>query len=150
MRKSVRNGFTLVEILIVVVILGILAAIVIPQFANASNDALKGTLRTQLQTISSQLELYRVREVGSYPDDIITDTDNDGWGKLVTEGYLREAPRNGYTGEAKLADGDEDAAIGADSDSANGWYFDNTGTSGTYGQVFAAGFDLDKNLFEHE
>ena len=45
------KGFTLVEILIVVIILGILAAIVIPQFTNASSDARKNSLTSQLQTV---------------------------------------------------------------------------------------------------
>ena len=43
--KPRKKGFTLVEILIVVIILGILAAIVIPQFANASGDARTTNLR---------------------------------------------------------------------------------------------------------
>lgn len=46
-----RKGFTLVEILIVVVILGILAAIVIPQFTNASEEAKQNSLRSNLQSI---------------------------------------------------------------------------------------------------
>src|SRR5690606_21145974 len=50
-RKMVRKGFTLVEILIVVVILGILAAIVIPQFTNASESAQFSSTVSQLQTI---------------------------------------------------------------------------------------------------
>ncbi len=152
MRKSIHKGFTLVEILIVVVILGILAAIVIPQFANASNDARKGTLQTQLQKISSQPELYRVRNVGSYPSDLITDTANFGWGEMVTGGYLKEAPRNGYTGSQLLVAGVETAAVAQTSASANGWYFDDDGTtpSATYGQVWAAGYDADNNLLEHE
>ena len=59
-RKHSRNaGFTLVEILIVVVILGILSAIVIPQFTSASDTAKANAMTTQLQTIRSQLELYR-------------------------------------------------------------------------------------------
>ena len=55
--RSQKSGFTLVEILIVVIILGILAAIVIPQFTNASQDARKSSLTSQLQTIRSQLSL---------------------------------------------------------------------------------------------
>jgi len=57
----------LVEILIVVVILGILAAIVIPQFTNASQTAKASSLVSQLQTIRSQLELYQVQHNGQYP-----------------------------------------------------------------------------------
>jgi general secretion pathway protein G len=66
--KRVSKGFTLVEILIVVVILGILAAIVIPQFTNASESAKQSSLISQLQTIRSQLELFQVQHNGTYPD----------------------------------------------------------------------------------
>ena len=38
-QNIIRRGFTLIEILIVVVILGILAAVVVPQFTNAADDA---------------------------------------------------------------------------------------------------------------
>ncbi len=66
-RTAVRKGFTLVEILIVVVILGILAAIVIPQFSSASQAAQASSLVTQLQSIRSQLELYQLQHGGDYP-----------------------------------------------------------------------------------
>ncbi len=56
-----NKGFTLVEILIVVVILGILAAIVIPQFTEASTEAKLSSLCSDLQTTRSQLELYKVQ-----------------------------------------------------------------------------------------
>ena len=46
--RARKTGFTLVEILIVVIILGILAAIVIPQFTNASQDAIESALLSQL------------------------------------------------------------------------------------------------------
>lgn len=64
----VRNAFTLVEILIVVIILGILAAIVVPQFTSASEDAQISNTETQLSTIRNQIELYRVRNNAQYPD----------------------------------------------------------------------------------
>src|SRR5436309_9017054 len=65
-RRSQR-GFTLVEILIVVIILGILAAIVIPQFTNASNDARKGNVLAQLQTLRAQIQLYKLQHKDNPP-----------------------------------------------------------------------------------
>ena len=68
MYRRNSKGFTLVEILIVVIILGILAAIVIPQFTNASTDAKKNSLTSQLQTIRSQIELYKLQHNELLPD----------------------------------------------------------------------------------
>jgi general secretion pathway protein G len=65
-RKNAR-GFTLVEILIVVVILGILAAVVIPQFTNASISAKTSTVESQLQSARGQLELFQSQHNGVYP-----------------------------------------------------------------------------------
>jgi general secretion pathway protein G len=66
-RRNTRKGFTLVEILIVVVILGILAAIVIPQFTNASLSARENSLQSTLQTLRSQIELYKVQHGDTLP-----------------------------------------------------------------------------------
>jgi len=62
-----KKGFTLVEILIVVVILGILAAIVIPQFTDASTEAKTSSLCTDLQTMRSQIELYKIQHNDQLP-----------------------------------------------------------------------------------
>lgn len=80
-----RRGFTLVEILIVVVILGILAAIVIPQFARATTQAQEGALASQLQNLQGQIDIYHARN-GTYPPttssqtfwDAMLDTANGG------------------------------------------------------------------------
>jgi len=65
-RKS--RGFTLVEILIVVIILGILAAIVIPQFTSASSDARNNSLASTLQTMRGQIELFKIQHGDTPPD----------------------------------------------------------------------------------
>ncbi|MFA5422573.1 MAG: prepilin-type N-terminal cleavage/methylation domain-containing protein [Phycisphaerae bacterium] len=62
-----KKGFTLVEILIVVVILGILAAIVIPQFTGASTEAKLSSLVSDLQSIRSQVELYKLQHNEGVP-----------------------------------------------------------------------------------
>src|SRR5205814_10125885 len=69
--RAKASGFTLVEILIVVIILGILAAIVIPQFTSASQDARKNSLVSQLQTIKAQLELARLQHLDQLPTTLI-------------------------------------------------------------------------------
>jgi general secretion pathway protein G len=63
-----KRGFTLVEILIVVVILGILAAIVVPQFTQASTEAKRNSLSSNLQSLRSQIELYKVQHNDNDPN----------------------------------------------------------------------------------
>ncbi len=135
MRNTLRAGFTLVEILIVVVILGILAAIVVPQFTNASNEAVKGALESQLQTINSQVELYRVRNNGASPT-LAAGEANDGWGDMVGGEYLKDTPINGYTGEGSVDAGVEADALAGTRDTAQGWVFD-----GATNTVYAMSFD---------
>lgn len=66
-RRSRRRGFTLVEVMIVVVILGILASTVLPQFTSSSNDAKQSALVQNLQTLRSVVQLYQFQHNGSYP-----------------------------------------------------------------------------------
>jgi general secretion pathway protein G len=54
-----RPGFTLVEILIVVVVLGILAAIAVPQFTNASHSANESSLKDDLRYLRTQVAVYQ-------------------------------------------------------------------------------------------
>ena len=67
LRPARRSAFTLVEVLIVVVILAILAATVLPQFTNASSDAVESSIKQNLSVVRSQIELYRVQHNGQLP-----------------------------------------------------------------------------------
>ncbi|HEY8665966.1 MAG TPA: type II secretion system protein [Tepidisphaeraceae bacterium] len=129
MKTMRRNrGFTLVEILIVVIILGILAAIVIPQFTNASTDARQNSLSSTLQTVRSQIELYKLQHNDTMPLLITT---TPAWsvftGKTKADGtvgataafvfgpYMQNAPVNPLNG---LNTVDTAAAAGV------GWVYD--------------------------
>ena len=100
-----RRAFTLVELLIVVIILGILAAVVIPQFSDASTDAKLSSLSTNLQTIRGQLDLYKLQHNATYPtllnfvNQMTKKSDVDGTinaaGKFGP--YLQRIPNNPFT-----------------------------------------------------
>ncbi len=62
------HAFTLVELLIVVVILGVLAAIITTAFANAGTEAGQKAFATNVKTLASACELYRVQN-GNWPGD---------------------------------------------------------------------------------
>src|SRR5688572_12422932 len=105
------RAFTLVEILIVVIILGILAAIVIPQLATASEDTRKANMQTQLQTLRNTVELYRVEHLDVTPllitngwEVVTSKTAVDGTiDPLATLGpYLMSPPINPLTNSSTI------------------------------------------------
>ena len=118
MMQRTRNAFTLVEILIVVVILGILAAIVIPQFTSATQDAQAGNLKAQLSSLQRQIELYRSKNNNSHP---FATAD---WTTLISGNYIKAAPSNPastYTDKTTLATG----ASGTGS-ATTSWFYQTT------------------------
>jgi len=131
-----KKGFTLVEILIVVVILGILAAIVIPQFTGASTEAKESSLVSNLQTMRSQIELFKIQHNDILPGEILNGgvttpadaitfvnamclkTDqygNVGTGAIFRFGpYMKKIPSNPFSN----ADGETVAGTGLADDGA--------------------------------
>ena len=122
-KLSDRGGFTLIELLIVAIILAILAAIVIPQFGEASDDVKLSALKASLHAVRSQLELYRLQHSTTYPEilkfsDQMTKTTTaagavDAAGKYGP--YLLSMPVNPIDDSSALAD---------TQDGAGGWMYD--------------------------
>ena len=82
-----RSGFTLVEIMVVVVIIGLLAGIVVPMIGARLEEARRTTARTQIKAFENALEMYRMR-VGRYP------TTQQGLEALVRRPTTAPIPNN--------------------------------------------------------
>ena len=65
--KTLQKGFTLVELLIVVIILAILAAILVPQFASSTDDARGSAADSTLANMRASLDLYYQQHNSTYP-----------------------------------------------------------------------------------
>ena len=118
-----RSGFTLVEILIVVVILGILAAIVIPKFTNASSEAKRSTLTSTLHSLRGQIELYMLQHGDKPPVLTGTDwtplTDQTTYGTQTTGPYITTSPTNPVNGQSTILAVTSDVTAGAAVGTAN-------------------------------
>lgn len=128
-RRRFQAGFTLVEILIVVVILGILATIVVPQFSSAAEDARQGAMTAQLGEMRRFIETYKIQHEDRSPTLLV-----DQWAKMTTRTnisggapsgtdrvfgpYVIEAPINPLTGSSTVV------ALGTAPATTTGWYFD--------------------------
>ncbi len=85
---AARRGFTLIEILIVVVILGILAGIVITQYVGVRVDSDDAAVRAQLQTLRTQIELYKMT-TGKQPNLVAKQ-----WDDLIETDFIYAIPIN--------------------------------------------------------
>jgi len=124
-RMTLRHrAFSLVELVIVISILAILAAIVIPKYSNASQTARASSLAAQLQTLNKALQLYKNQHNGEYPtaDQLITnpwhaltrktDVNGDTAGSDLGP-YIQSAPISPFVGSYVVA-----------ADTSGGWQYD--------------------------
>jgi general secretion pathway protein G len=65
-----RHGFTLIELIVVIALVAVLAAVVAPNLLGKASEANRKSALVQLEKISGTVELYRL-ETGQYPQDLI-------------------------------------------------------------------------------
>jgi prepilin-type N-terminal cleavage/methylation domain-containing protein len=140
------KAFTLVELLVVVVVLAIIAAIVIPQFSNASQAARSSMLRDNLRTMRTQIQIFKAQHCDvppGYPtlDTTAAPTEADtvshltrastAAGDLADPGtagypfgpYFREIPENPINGRATIQVVADGGAFPVAADDSHGYVY---------------------------
>ncbi len=134
------RGFTLIEILIVIMMLGILAAIVVPRLLDAQDDARESAIETDIQMVRRQIQVYKAQHVGkgphldefgnpdfnNLPARLIGKTDLNG--KINANGafgpYMKMWPINPYTSNPiKAGTISFGTDIAPPRDESSGWYY---------------------------
>lgn len=125
-----RKAFTLVEVLIVVVIMAVLAATIIPQFTNSTDDAKVSSAQFNLHTLRQQIQLFRSQHDGVFPaalGDLALKTDADGnvgaGAEHVYGPYVMEIPVNPWTGNATITAVSSEPIGSGDVTSDGGWLY---------------------------
>ena len=138
MSQRRKSGFTLVEILIVVVIMAILAATIIPQFSDSSTDAKTSSANFNLHTMRSQIETYRAQHAGVPPTADLSQlsTRTNAAGTKIPSGgdvadypygpYMRTLPNNPFTNANTVKSITSDPAASGDVTTTHGWLYNAT------------------------
>ncbi len=123
-RKFGTSGFTLIELMIVVAIIGILAAIAIPKFAELIRKSSEGASKGNLGSIRSALSIYYGDMEGLYPSQMASLTVS---GKYLATVPVSKAPN--YHSDSSTAE--EDAAPS----DGSGWHYNNVNTNSNFGTM---------------
>lgn len=106
-QKSNRRGFTLVEMVVVVLIMGIVAAVAMPRMAASTQTAKTNSAKQSLATIRNAIELYKADTSSNPPDSATLAT--------VLKPYLKgpfpAAPTGANAGSASVAVGTDPVAV---------------------------------------
>lgn len=86
-----KRGFTLIEIMVVLVIIGVMAALIVPRVVNRAEDARKVAAKSDIKALSDALKLYNLDNM-RYP------TTQQGLEALVTKPSISPIPTNYKTG----------------------------------------------------
>ena len=113
------DGFTLIELMIVVSIIGILATLAVPSYQSSVVKAKEAALRQDLSTLRDVLDQHKADQ-GKYPLSLAA---------LVSAGYLRGMPKDPFTGSTTTWQEISDPAEGGVVDFFSGAEF--VGTNGT-------------------
>jgi len=117
MKNKKRRGFTLVELLVVLLILGVLVGLAVPRYMEAQKMARARTFAANVRKIVSTLEVYRMDQstttTAHYPADL-----------SALESYFTQPPINPYTGKSMLSTATVESGIMYSSTAP--YYFDFT------------------------
>ncbi len=145
-KKTNRHAFTLVELLIVVVILAILAAIALPKLSNASSQARNAMLADNLRIIRTQIAVFRGQHLGvspGFPDGDADSTPTESTfvahmtmssnkaGEVASVGtdgygfgpYMSSIPLNPVNDKSTVQIIGNSASIPGEGDDSHGWIY---------------------------
>jgi general secretion pathway protein G len=93
-KKNMKKAFSIVELMVVVIILGLLASVVVPNLIGKSDDAKKQLVKVQMGQLRESLKLFRL-DMGRYPTTqegmallVKKPTDSDEYENYSSSGYL--------------------------------------------------------------
>ena len=100
--KRNKDGFTLIELMIVIAIIGILAAIAIPKFADLINKSKEGATKGALSSVRSAIQVYYGDNEGWFPTDNLSCLTTNA--KYINEIPVAKLPATGHadSGEVQL------------------------------------------------
>jgi prepilin-type N-terminal cleavage/methylation domain-containing protein len=134
MKKS-KQGFTLIELMIVVAIIGILAAIAIPKFADLINKSKEGATKGSLSSVRSAIQVYYGDNEGWFPADTL-DVLTAG-GKYISVIPVAKLPTTGHADSATVTPLNT-VLLSSNTSEGGGWgYANNPALTASWGSFMA-------------